>query len=107
MRLIPRGPLRSPRVGRLAIQVGLAFAIAMIAVGMIGFSAADAWVSSRIDASLRYHTVKYLAPAQGRPVDDATVAARIIDWQHRKVLSERTYMLFARNGARLAGWEIG
>ena len=103
MRLIPRGPLRSARVGRLAIQFGLAFAIAMIAVGMIGFSVADAWVSSRIDASLRYHTAKYLAPAHGRPVDDAIVAARILDWQHRKVLSERTYVLFARNGARLAG----
>lgn len=103
MRLIPRGPFRSVRVGRLAIQFGLAFAIAMIAVGMIGFSVADAWVSSRIDSSLRYHTAKYLAPVGGHAADDAIVAAKILDWQRRKVLSERTYVLFGRDGARLAG----
>ncbi|WP_245662068.1 sensor histidine kinase, partial [Sphingomonas pruni] len=103
MRLTPRAPSRSSRVGRLAIQVGAAFAIAMLAVGMIGFSAADAWVSSRIDASLRYHTTKYLAPADGRGTDDAVVAAKILDWQRRKVLSERTYVLFSREGTRIAG----
>jgi signal transduction histidine kinase len=103
VRLIARGPLRSARVGRLAIQFGLAFAIAMIAVGMIGFSAADAWVSNRIDSSLRYHTAKYLAPVGGHAADDAIVAAKILDWQRRKVLSERTYVLFGRDGARIAG----
>jgi signal transduction histidine kinase len=103
MRLIADTLLRHWRVGRLAIQFGIAFAIAMIALGMIGFSVADAWVSNRIDASLRYHTAKYLAPVDGRPVDDATLAARIVDWQRRKVLSERTYILFSRDGRRLAG----
>ena len=103
MRLIPPALSRSPRVGRLAIQFGMAFAIAMLAVGMIGFSAADAWVSSRIDASLRYHTAKYLAPVNGHGADDAAVAAKILDWQRRKVLSERTYVLFGRDGARIAG----
>jgi signal transduction histidine kinase len=103
MQLILDTPLRHGRVGRLAIQFGIAFAIAMIAVGMIGFSVADAWVSSRIDASLRYHTAKYLAPIDGRPVDDAALTARILDWQRRKVLSERTYVLFSGDGRRLAG----
>ena len=91
------------RVGRLAIKLGIAFAVAMVSVGIIGFSAADAWVSSRIDSSLRYHTAKYLAPVHGHPADEATVTAKILDWQHRKVLSERTYLLFAANGARLVG----
>jgi hypothetical protein len=100
---MPRLSRRSTPVGRLAIQFGVAFAIAMLAVGMIGFSVADAWVSSRIDASLRYHTAKYLAPVDGRATDDARVAARILDWQRRKVLSERTYVLFARDGSRIAG----
>ncbi|WP_084582938.1 sensor histidine kinase [Sphingomonas azotifigens] len=103
MRLTPR--LAAPRggVGRLAIQVGIAFALAMAAVGMIAFSAADAWVSSRIDASLRHHTAKYLAPLDGHLVTDVELVERIGDWQRRKVLSERTYLLFDRQGRRLAG----
>jgi signal transduction histidine kinase len=103
MRLIRRVPYRTTPVGRLAIQFGLAFAIAMIAVGMIGFSVADTWVSSRIDASLRYHTAKYLTDTDGKPADDAVLAAKILDWQHRKVLSERTYVLFDRDGKRISG----
>jgi len=103
VRLIPRALLRSPRLGRLAIQIGVAFAIAMLAVGMIGFSVADAWVSNRIDASLRYHAAKYLALTEGGGTADAAVAAKILDWQRRKVLSERTYVLFSRDGTRIAG----
>ncbi|HWU73599.1 MAG TPA: HAMP domain-containing sensor histidine kinase, partial [Sphingomonas sp.] len=103
MRLNDRAPPGPTRVGRLAVQFGTAFAIAMAAVGMIGFSVADAWVSSRIDASLRYHTAKYLSPNGGPAMGDAAVIARILDWQRRKVLSERTYVLFDRNGGRLAG----
>lgn len=91
------------RVGRLAIQVGLAFAVAMLAVGVIGFSVADAWVSNRIDASLRYHTTKYLGSVDGATADDRAVVAKILDWQRRKILSERTYVLFGRDGDRLAG----
>jgi len=103
VRLIPRALSRSPRVGRLAIQIGVAFAIAMLAVGMVGFSVADAWVSNRIDASLRYHAAKYLALTEGGGTADAAVAAKILDWQRRKVLSERTYVLFSRDGTRIAG----
>ena len=94
------GPLR---LGRLAVQFGLAFAVAMIAVGVIGFGAADRWVSSRIDASLRYHTTKYLSDVDHDPAEDAKVQAKIFEWQHRKVLSERTYILFGPKGERLAG----
>ena len=103
MRLNPPISLGSARIGRLAVQFGIAFAMAMIVIGMIGFSVADAWVSSRIDGSLRYHTAKYLAPVNGHPADDATISAAILDWQRRKVSSERTYVLFDREGRRLAG----
>ncbi|NIJ08511.1 hypothetical protein FHS31_002128 [Sphingomonas vulcanisoli] len=91
------------RFDRLAIQFGLAFALAMIAIGMIGFSVADGWVSSRIDSSLRYHTHKYLSNIAHNPEEDAILAGKISEWQHRKVLSERTYVLFDRSGRRLAG----
>lgn len=103
MRLSPRRAKAPGGVGRLAIQAGIAFALAMAAVGMVAFSAADAWVASRIDASLRYHTAKYLAPADGHHVTDAELIAKIGDWQRRKVLSERTYLLFDAQGRRLAG----
>lgn len=95
--------VRPPRIGRLAIQFGLAFAAAMMLVGLIGFSMADAWVANRIDSSLKFHTAKYLTPGQGQPVDTLTIRARIEDWQRRKVLSERTYLLFDPEGRRLAG----
>jgi len=94
------GPLR---LGRLAVQFGLAFALAMITVGVIGFGVADHWVSSRIDESLRHHTVKYLSDVDGDPAEDTKVQAKIFEWQHRKVLSERTYILFGPRGERLAG----
>ena len=97
---IPTGP---QRLGRLAVQFGIAFALAMVAVGMIGFGAADHWVSSRIDASLNYHTAKYLSDVDRDPAEDAEVQRKIHEWQHRKVLSERTYLLFDPRGARLAG----
>ncbi|UAK23205.1 sensor histidine kinase [Sphingomonas nostoxanthinifaciens] len=95
-----RGPAR---LDRLAIQLGLAFAIAMVTVGMVGFSLADNWVSSRIDTSLRYHTAKYLSEAGHGPGEDARLQAKILEWQHRKVLSERTYVLFDRTSKRIAG----
>jgi signal transduction histidine kinase len=94
------GPMR---LGRLAIQFGLAFALAMMAVGVIGFGVADHWVSSRIDASLRHHTTKYLSDVEHDLAEDVEVKAKIIEWQHRKVLSERTYVLFDPTGRRLAG----
>jgi signal transduction histidine kinase len=103
MRLIDDGALGRVRIGRLATQFGIAFAIAMIAVGTIGFGMADHWVSSRIDASLRHHTAKYIADLDGAPDEDAQLTAKILEWQHRKVLSERTYVLFDREGNRLAG----
>lgn len=94
------GPMR---LGRLAINVGLAFAAAMLVVGVIGFGVADDWVARRIDASLIYHNAKYVKDVAGDPAADAKVRARILEWQRRKVLSERTYLLFDSRGRRLAG----
>lgn len=103
MRLIGSIFVRPSRLGRLAIQFGLAFAIAMIAIGMIGFSLADHWVSSRIDQSLTYHTAKYVSKVEEDPAEDLHLRAAILEWQHRKVLSERTYLLFDRDKRRVAG----
>ncbi|WP_294235840.1 HAMP domain-containing sensor histidine kinase [uncultured Sphingomonas sp.] len=100
-RALGRGAGRG--LGRLPIQVGLTFTVMMALVGLIGFSFADTWVARRVDHSLRNHAAKYLALGKGRPVTDAVVAARILDWQQRKILSQRTYVLFGADGRRIAG----
>src|ERR1700759_1494922 len=103
MRLIGDTLARPTRLGRLAIQFGLAFAVAMIAIGVIGFGLADHWVSSRIDQSLTYHADKYVSKVEGDPAADMHLKAAISEWQHRKVLSERTYILFDSSDRRIAG----
>lgn len=101
--MIPSQVRLPTRVGRLAIGFGSAFSLAMILVGMIGFFVADAWVANRIDTSLAYHARKYMAPVSGHPASARVVRDRILDWQRRKVLSERTYILFDRTGKMIAG----
>ncbi len=103
MRLIRRMAARRARPGRLAIQVGLAFALAMITIGIVGFGVADHWVSSRIDRSLTYHANKYVSKVEGDPAAEAHLRSAILEWQRRKVLSERTYVVFDRDGRRIAG----
>ncbi|USI72811.1 sensor histidine kinase [Sphingomonas morindae] len=103
MRLTRGGALPQAPLGRLAIQFGFAFAAAMIAIGLIGFGVADHWVSRRIDRSLAYHADKYVSRVRNDPAADQHLRAAIDEWQHRKVLSERTYVLFDRHGRRIAG----
>jgi signal transduction histidine kinase len=75
----------------------------MIATGIVGFALADNSVAKRIDASLIHHTRKYVARLDGNPAQEAILKAKILEWSGRKVFSERTYVLFDRNGRRLAG----
>jgi signal transduction histidine kinase len=89
------------RVGRLAIQFGGLFALAMLAMGLVTFEVAEQRISMRIDDALEFHSTKFLAGPTGPRT--AQVAARIRDWQRRKVLSERTYMLYDKAGRVIAG----
>jgi signal transduction histidine kinase len=90
-------------MGRLAIQFGALFAVAMLAMGLVVFLVAQQRIARRIDDALQYHSAKYLVGAPGRIADSATVAARIEAWQAQKALSERTYILLARDGRLIAG----
>jgi signal transduction histidine kinase len=96
-----RAWVKSPPIGRLAIQFGTVFALAMLAMGLIVFVVAEERIAQRIDNALDYHSAKFLG--RGETPDPARVTARIVEWQHRKVLSERTYILYDRNGQRIAG----
>lgn len=90
-------------VGRLAIQFGLAFALSMALVGVVVFVVAELRIASRIDAALAYHSHKFVADTDEVPRPTALVAGRIADWQRRKVMSERTYLLFDVKGRQVAG----
>ncbi len=62
-------------MGRLAIQFGALFALAMLAMGLVVFAVAQQRIARRIDDALEYHSSKYLAPENGQPVNAAIVAA--------------------------------
>jgi two-component system OmpR family response regulator len=87
-RSAPRAAAFPLGMGRLAIQFGALFALAMLAMGLVVFAVAQQRIARRIDDALEYHSSKYLAPENGQPV----VAARIEAWQQQKALSERTYI---------------
>jgi len=90
-------------LGRLAVQFGALFALAMLAMGLVVFLVAQQRIARRIDDALEYHSSKYLAPDHGQPASSAVIAARIAAWQAQKALSERTYILLGRDGRVLAG----
>lgn len=91
------------RVGRLPIQFGAAFALAMLVVGVVVSIAAETRITGSIDDALRRHSAKYLAPVAGHPPSRAVILDRIDQWQRRKVMSERSYLLFDHAGRRIAG----
>lgn len=90
-------------VGRLAIQFGAAFAIAMSAMGLVVLVVAERSISARIDSALAYHSAKFIGEAAGGTDPEQRLAAHIGEWQRRKVISERTYILYDRSGRRIAG----
>lgn len=112
MRLsLPRAWLRSGwapfrpagGVGKLAIQFGAAFAIAMSAMGLVVLVVAERSISARIDSALAYHSAKFIGEAAGGGNPERRLADRIAEWQQRKVISERTYILYDGAGRRIAG----
>lgn len=94
---------RAPGPGRLAIQFGVAFALAMLAMGVIVFLVAEERIAQRIDDALQVHVAKFLRPVTTGPATDADVIARIQEWQRRKMLSERTYLFYDAAGRLVAG----
>jgi hypothetical protein len=94
---------RAPGPGRLAIQFGVAFALAMLAMGVIVFLVAEERIAQRIDDALQVHVTKFLRPVATGPATDADVIARIQEWQRRKMLSERTYLFYDAAGRLMAG----
>ncbi len=94
---------RWPGAGRIFFLIGGVFALAMMAMGALVFVVAERTVTLHIDADLIHHEAKFLRVTAGGAVTSDEVAARIRDWQARKITSERTYSLFAPDGRQIAG----
>lgn len=90
-------------IGRLAVQFGVSFALAMALVGVVVFIVAQHRISSRVDEALAYHSSKFVADIPVAAPQTPAVAARIAEWQRRKIMSERTYLLFDAAGRPAAG----
>ncbi len=94
---------RWPGAGRIFFVFGGVFALAMVLMGSIVFVVVERTVALHIDDDLRHHEAKFLRLSSGRAATSGEVAARIHDWQSRKITSERTYSLFAPDGRLIAG----
>lgn len=75
----------------------------MLAMGVIVFLVAEERIAQRIDDALQVHVTKFLRPIATGPATDADIIARIQEWQVRKMMSERTYLLYDRAGRLVAG----
>ena len=98
-------PLTFPRpgVGRLSIQFGAAFVVTMLATAMVTLFIAELSIAASVDRALEYHSAKFLRAANGASNAEPQLAAHIAEWQRRKMISERTYLLYDRAGRRIAG----
>lgn len=90
-------------VGRIFFLFGGIFALAMMLTGALVFVWAEHSIATRIDADLVHHAGKFLHRDDGSAASPADIAARIRDWQARKITSERTYSLFDPAGRLVAG----
>lgn len=88
--------------GRLFVIFGALFSLAMLAMGAIVFVVVERTVETRIDRALQHHDIKYLTHG-ARRATTAEIAARIREWQARKIISERSYSLFDASGRLIAG----
>ncbi|WP_068079965.1 sensor histidine kinase [Novosphingobium rosa] len=93
-------PATPPRIGRLAVQVGLAFALAMGVAGGIAFLAARYQLMQEADEALAHESRKLIL--KGYPNDSATLAQRVIARRAQKILASRGHIVYAPDGRLLA-----
>ncbi|WP_343611581.1 HAMP domain-containing sensor histidine kinase [Novosphingobium sp.] len=93
-------PAPPPRIGRLAVQVGLAFALAMSVAGGIAFLAARYQLMNEADEALAHESRKLIL--KGYPNDSATLAQRVIARRAQKILASRGHIVYGPDGRLLA-----
>lgn len=92
---------RRASIGRLAVQFGLAFALAMGVAGGIAFLAARYQLMEEADQALAHESSKLIL--SGEPNDSAAMAQRILERRDNKIISSRGHLLYAPDGRLLIG----
>ncbi|MBN9145347.1 MULTISPECIES: sensor histidine kinase [unclassified Novosphingobium] len=93
--------LAQPRIGRLAGQFGLAFALAMAGAGALLYWQARAQIDDEVETSLRREQARILVP--GAPQDTASIARRLNALTGGRVISDKGHMLLAPDGRAIWG----
>lgn len=93
--------LAQPRIGRLAGQFALAFALAMAGAGGLLYWQAVAQIDDEVETSLRREQARVLPPAS--PQDSASVARRLGALTNGRVISDKGHMLLAPDGRVIWG----
>ena len=90
-----------PPIGRLAMQFGLAFALAMGAAGGIAFLTARHQLMDELDEQLAHERDKLIVP--GAANDSAALKQRILARRARKLITNRGNLLYAPDGHAVLG----
>lgn len=93
--------LTHPRIGRLAGQFGLAFALAMAGAGGLLYWLARAQIDDEVATSLRREQARILVP--NAPDDAASVARRLTALTAPRVISDKGHMLLAPDARAIWG----
>lgn len=93
--------MHRPAIGRMAVQFGLAFALAMGLAGGIAFLAARHQLDTEADEALAHESRKLILADQ--PNDSAALAPRILARRQQKILASRGHVLYAPDGRLLVG----
>jgi len=88
--------LARPRIGRLAGQFGLAFALAMAGAGGLLYWLARAQINDEVDTSLRREQARILVP--GAHHDAASIARRLSAVTGGRVISDKGHLVLAPDG---------
>ena len=86
----------APRIGRLTVQFGLAFALTMAGAGGLLYWLARAQIDDEVDTSLRREQGRILAP--GIPHDGPGIARRLTAVTGGRVISDKGHLVLARDG---------
>ncbi|WP_309141167.1 HAMP domain-containing sensor histidine kinase [Novosphingobium sp. G106] len=94
-----------PKVGRLAIQFGVVFALAMGFAGVLMFFIAEARLTAEVDKSLLRDRDRLLGSPSPAPDSLALpkLTRRIAEWETKRTISDKGHVVFDAAGHPLFG----
>ena len=94
-------PARKRSLGRLAVQFGAAFALAIGLAGMVLFAVVRQQLVDEVHESLLRERARLLPPGQSSAT--AAVLPRILALESKRVIRDKGHQLFAPDGRLLLG----